>query len=89
MPLPVGGRVHFSCENGENHEIDRENMLRLWRTARHEGKDNAQMQRMQAAQLQHHEEQEKHARPPRDEQILPLLPQTHRTQRDEVACERM
>ena len=47
------------------------------------------MQRVQAAELQYHEEQEKFSREARDEQVLPLLPQAHQARRDEVTRERM
>jgi len=47
--------------------------------ARRTCKDHSQMQRVQAAQLQHYEEQEEYPRPLRDEQVLPLLQKAHRS----------
>jgi len=44
---------------------------------------------MQAKKLQHNKEQEKYAGPARDEQVLPVLPQTHSTQRNKITGERM
>jgi len=47
---------------------------RQFRRRRDENKSYAQMQRMQAKKLQHDKEQEEHAGPAGDEQILPVLP---------------
>jgi len=39
---------------------------------------------VQAAQLQHHEEQEEQPRSSRDEEVLPLLQEAHRSSRNQV-----
>jgi hypothetical protein len=42
---------------------------------------------VQTPQLQHDQEQEEDDRAPRDEQVLPVLPEAHGAQRDEVKRE--
>ena len=44
----------------------------------------AGLHRVQAAQLQHHEEQEEQPRSSRDEEVLPLLQEAHRSSRNQV-----
>jgi hypothetical protein len=46
--------------------------------------DHPRVHRVQAAQLQHHEKQKKRPRQAGDEQVLPLLPQAHGSQGNEV-----
>jgi len=45
-----------------------------------ESKNHTRLRRMQAAQLQHHEEQEKRPEQAGDEQILQILQETHASQ---------
>ena len=44
-----------------------------------ESQDHSGLYRMQAAQLQHHEKQKERSRQTGNEQVLPLLPQAHRS----------
>jgi hypothetical protein len=54
---------------------------------RHERHHFDGLHRVQASQLQHDEEQEEDDRAARDEQVLPVLPEAHVSQRVEVIFE--
>src|SRR6185436_19747822 len=56
-------------------------LRRLWRNARHHFFG---VHRVQAPELQHDEEPEEVLRAPRDEQVLPVLPEAHGAQGDEI-----
>lgn len=52
--------------------------------AESESKDYTGVYRVQAAQLQHHEEQEKRPRQARNDEVLQILQETHSSQRNQV-----
>src|SRR3954471_14069872 len=51
----------------------------------HERHHRPGVHRVQTPELQHDEEQEEDERTARAEQVLPLLPEAHRSKRDEVS----
>lgn len=51
---------------------------------KHESENCLGLHRVQAAQLQHQEEQEKQPRPARNEKVLPVLQKAHASSRNEV-----
>ena len=91
--LPVGRRVIFAVwkwplTNREARlEIAEFNKEVPKNGCRCKSQDHPEMQWVQAAELQQHEEQEKLSREARDEQVLSLLPQAHQARRDEVTTE--